>query len=96
MAEAAVLEAAQAIAAARHAHRPLEALPAELQPQDEATGYLIQRAVHELLASQLGHLVGTKIGCTSKVMQDYLGIPHPCAGGLFGRGVHDRRRFARG
>jgi 2-keto-4-pentenoate hydratase len=89
MAEDAVLAAAQAIAAARRAHRPLEALPVELQPEDEAAGYLIQRAVHEALVPELGHLVGYKIGCTSKVMQDYLGIPHPCAGGVFARGVHE-------
>ncbi|MFX5956877.1 hypothetical protein ABTF01_21005, partial [Acinetobacter baumannii] len=31
---------------------------------------------------------GHKIGCTSRVMQDYLGIPHPCAGGVFARGVY--------
>jgi 2-keto-4-pentenoate hydratase len=38
---------------------------------------------------QAGALVGYKIGCTSKVMQDYLAIPHPCAGGVFARGMHD-------
>jgi 2-keto-4-pentenoate hydratase len=85
----AVLAAAQAIAAARRAHRALEALPVELQPEHEAAGYLVQRAVHDLLAPDLGDLVGYKIGCTSKVMQDYLGIPHPCAGGVFGGGVHE-------
>lgn len=81
--------AAQAIAAARRTRTPLEALPPELQPENEAAGYRIQRAVHDLLEGELGALVGYKIGCTSKVMQDYLGIPHPCAGGVFGRGVHD-------
>jgi 2-keto-4-pentenoate hydratase len=89
MAGDAVLAAAQAIAAARRAHRALEALPVELQPEDEAAGYLVQRAVHDLLAPDLGDFVGYKIGCTSKVMQDYLGIAHPCAGGMFGRSVHE-------
>jgi 2-keto-4-pentenoate hydratase len=37
----------------------------------------------------VGPLVGYKIGCTSPVMQQYLDIPHPCAGGVFARGVHD-------
>ena len=81
--------AAQMIAAARGARRPLEALPAELQPVDEAAGYRVQRAAHELLVPELGGLVGHKIGCTSKVMQDYLGIAHPCAGGVFAGGVHE-------
>ena len=58
-------------------------------PADEAAGYQIQRAVHDLLLPQAGSLVGYKIGCTSPVMQQYLGIPHPCAGGVFERGVHD-------
>ena len=58
-------------------------------PADEAEGYRIQRAVHDLLLPQTGGLVGYKIGCTSTVMQQYLGIPHPCAGGVFARGVHD-------
>jgi 2-keto-4-pentenoate hydratase len=85
----AVQAAAQAIATARRGRTPLGALPSQLQPEDEAAGYLVQRALHDLLAPQLGHLAGYKIGCTSKVMQDYLGIPHPCAGGVFARGVHD-------
>ena len=89
MADDIVRLAAQAIASARRAHHPLQALSVELQPKDEAAGSLVQRAVHDLLAPDLGHLVGYKIGCTSKVMQDYLGIPHPCAGGVFAHGVHE-------
>src|SRR4029453_3628823 len=58
-------------------------------PQTEAEGYRIQDAVHELLAADLGALVGYKIGCTSKVMQEYLDIPHPCGGGVFAKGVFD-------
>ena len=58
-------------------------------PGDEAEGYRIQRAVHDLLLPQTGSLVGYKIGCTSAVMQQYLDIPHPCAGGVFAKGVHD-------
>jgi 2-oxo-3-hexenedioate decarboxylase/2-keto-4-pentenoate hydratase len=84
-----VPDAAQTIATARRDRTPLGALPSQLQPEDEAAGYRIQRAVHALLAPLLGDLAGYKIGCTSKVMQAYLAIPHPCAGGVFARGVHD-------
>jgi 2-keto-4-pentenoate hydratase len=45
--------------------------------------------VHDLMLPQTGSLVGYKIGCTSQVMQQYLGIPHPCGGGVFARGVHE-------
>jgi 2-keto-4-pentenoate hydratase len=84
-----ILAAAQSIATARRSHAPLATLPADLVPRDEAAGYRIQRAVHDLLLPQTGALVGYKIGCTSAVMQQYLDIPHPCAGGVFAKGVHD-------
>jgi 2-keto-4-pentenoate hydratase len=82
------LAAAAAIAAARRSRSALRALPPEIAPRDEAEGYRIQRAVHDLVLPQAGALCGYKIGCTSAVMQRYLGIPHPCAGGLFERLVH--------
>jgi len=84
-----ILAAAQVIATARRNHTPLRALSAEIAPADEAAGYRIQRTVHDLLLPQVGALVGYKIGCTSAVMQQYLGIPHPCGGGVFANGVHD-------
>lgn len=83
------IAAAQIIAGARRAGTPLPALPPELAPQDLAAGYRVQRAVHDLLLPHLGAMAGYKIGCTSAVMQQYLGIPHPCGGGVFARGVHD-------
>jgi len=84
-----ILAAAQAIATARRNHNALASLASEIAPNDEAEGYLIQRAVHDLLLPNTGSLVGYKIGCTSPVMQRYLEIPHPCGGGVFERGVHD-------
>ena len=84
-----ILAAAQIIAAARRTRAPLNSLPAELAPKDEAAGYRIQRAVHDLLLPYFGAMVGYKIGCTSAVMQQYLDIPHPCGGGVFEKGVHD-------
>ncbi len=84
-----ILAAAQMIALARRNRSPLKALPPNLVPSDEAAGYRIQRAVHDLLLPCTGPLVGYKIGCTSAVMQRYLNIPHPCGGGVFARGVHE-------
>jgi 2-keto-4-pentenoate hydratase len=83
-----ILSAANRIAVARRIRSPLAPLEADIAPDDEAEGYAVQRALHDLLLPQYGALVGYKIGCTSKVMQDYLGIPHPCSGGVFERGVH--------
>ena len=84
-----ILAAAKAIAAARRSRAPLNSLGADIAPNDEAEGYRIQRAVHDLLLPYAGAMVGYKIGCTSAVMQQYLDIPHPCAGGVFAKGVHD-------
>jgi 2-keto-4-pentenoate hydratase len=84
-----ILGAAQAIATARRNRTALAPLAGELAPDDEAEGYLIQRAVHDLMLPYTGSLVGYKIGCTSAVMQQYLDIPHPCSGGVFERVVHD-------
>jgi 2-oxo-3-hexenedioate decarboxylase/2-keto-4-pentenoate hydratase len=83
-----ILEAAKAIASARRDRRLLQPLAADIAPQNEAEGYRIQDAVHELLAADGGPLAGYKIGCTSAVMQQYIGIPHPCGGGVFAKGVH--------
>src|SRR6478736_8940165 len=84
-----ILAAARKIATARRGRNPLPALPPDQMPADEAEGYRIQRAVHDLLLPQTGALFGYKIGCTSAVMQEYLDIPHPCGGGVFAKGVHD-------
>jgi 2-keto-4-pentenoate hydratase len=83
------LAAAKAIVAARRDRTPLNSLEPEIAPKDEAEGYRIQRAVHDLLLPYFGAMVGYKIGCTSAVMQQYLDIPHPCGGGVFAKGVHD-------
>jgi 2-keto-4-pentenoate hydratase len=68
----------------------------ECRPVDVEDSMSIQEAVHELLTAH-GHgvVVGTKIGCTTKVMQEYLGMPHPCAGGIFDTTVqHGAGEFA--
>jgi len=84
-----IVAAAQLIATCRRNRIGLKALPPYTAPHDEAEGYRVQRAVHDLMLPESGALVGYKIGCTSKVMQQYLDIPHPCAGGVFARGVHE-------
>jgi 2-keto-4-pentenoate hydratase len=82
-----LLQTAKAIALARRNHAPLAAL--EHPPADETEGYQVQRALHDLLLPHAGPLVGYKVGCTSQVMQEYMGITHPCGGGVFQKSVHD-------
>jgi len=67
-----------------HPRVPIGHLPPECRPANVADSMALQDAVHELLtAAGYGRVVGTKIGCTTKVMQDYLGMTHPCAGAIF-------------
>ena len=79
---------AAAHALAEHRLHPTQndPLPSDLRPRDEIQAYAIQRALHQELQSQgLGCLAGYKIGCTTQVMQAFLDIDHPCAGGIMGQ-----------
>ncbi|HET7714339.1 MAG TPA: fumarylacetoacetate hydrolase family protein [Bauldia sp.] len=80
--------AADEIARARLEGRRLGPLHPFLRPADEAAAYAVQAALHERLEPTLGRRIGYKIGCTTPVMQEYLGIHSPCAAGVFERGVH--------
>ena len=70
----------------------LHPLPNEIRPRTEADAYAIQQELHNILAAtKIGSTVGYKIGCTTPVMQEYLGIRSPCAGGLFQPSVPYRK-----
>lgn len=71
----------------RVALRRLPVLEAGARPRDEAQAYAVQHALHAQLVPRLGRVVGHKIGCTTAVMQAFLNIPNPCAGGVFERTV---------
>jgi 2-keto-4-pentenoate hydratase len=81
---AAIAHAADRLRAARLARRRFDRLPEDCRPADEAAAYAVQDALHaSLAAAGHGALAGHKIGCTTPVMQRFLGIPNPCAGGVF-------------
>jgi 2-keto-4-pentenoate hydratase len=58
------------------------------RPADEAQAYLVQRTLHAMLTPHFGPVVGHKVGCTTPVMQAFLRILNPCAGGVYERTVH--------
>lgn len=60
------------------------------RPKTEAEGYILQGRVNSILAETLGKPCGFKIGCTTEVMQDFLGIHSPCSGEVFESTVHHR------
>jgi 2-keto-4-pentenoate hydratase len=84
-----IVQTAARIADARLSRTRLECLPDTLRPADEAAAYGVQAHLHEMLAhTRYGRRIGWKIGCTTPVMQTYLGIPNPCGAGLFEGTTH--------
>jgi 2-keto-4-pentenoate hydratase len=78
--------AARTLASARLEHRAVAPLPAGVAPGDTTAGYAVQAQLHELLsAAGEGAVAGHKIGCTTKVMREKLGIDQPCAGQIHAR-----------
>ena len=88
MTESEIEEAAHVLADARLARDRFGSLPASLCPPDEASAYRIQAALHTLLTTRgEGGYAGHKIGCTTPVMQAYLNIHNPSAGGVLEREI---------
>lgn len=83
------------ISSCRLAGRLLDDLGESARPATELDAYRVQAIVHPLLeAAGFGRQAGWKIGCTTQVMQDYLGIGNPCAGAMFQANVwHGRHTF---
>jgi 2-oxo-3-hexenedioate decarboxylase/2-keto-4-pentenoate hydratase len=76
--------AASILCRSRLSRERFDRFPDGWKPADEAEAYAIQEALHrELSGNNWGRVVGHKIGCTTKVMQAFLGIENPCAGGVF-------------
>jgi 2-keto-4-pentenoate hydratase len=74
----------------------LRPLGDDIRPATEVDAYRVQAIAHPLLeAAGFGRQIGWKIGCTTRVMQAYLGIGNPCAGGMFqARAWHGQHAFA--
>lgn len=95
-------KAVDILSVARLDAMPMEDLPIAIRPDSVARSYILQQSLNQTLtASELGRCVGYKIGCTTTVMQQYLGIEHPCAGSMFesmvrfGEGVFSARDLCR-
>lgn len=81
-------QAADLLSVGRLELKRMGGLPGPLRPRSEAEAYAIQELLHSrFIRADLGPRVGYKIGCTTAVMQKYLGIDNPCSGGVFGSTV---------
>jgi 2-keto-4-pentenoate hydratase len=84
-----VARAARILGEHRLSRRRFSALEPALRPSDEDGAYAIQDELHAMLSrAGLGPVAGHKIGCTTRVMQEFLRIPNPCAGAVFASTVY--------
>ena len=68
---------------------PFAGFPEADRPQNLNQAYDLQDALNiALTETGLGPRIGHNVGCTSKVMQEYMNINHPCSGGIFQTTLH--------
>jgi 2-oxo-3-hexenedioate decarboxylase/2-keto-4-pentenoate hydratase len=72
----------------RQQRLPFRNLPDELRPASLAEAYAAQEVYYRLAAPLYGAVGGAKIATTTKVMQQLMGITHPCGGAIFARTIH--------
>jgi 2-keto-4-pentenoate hydratase len=63
-------------------------LPDGIAPTTVAEAYAAQAALCEMWMERLGPVAGLKIATTTKVMQQLMGIDHPCMGTIFAARVY--------
>jgi 2-keto-4-pentenoate hydratase len=63
-------------------------LPEAIAPASVEDAYAVQEALCRLWAPRRGAVAGLKIATTTRVMQQLMGIDHPCAGMIFASRVH--------
>ena len=81
--------AAALLGEARLRRAPVDALPEPVRPADETGGYRIQRALRAWFAERGDPPpAGYKLGCTTPVMQEMLGLDAPVHGGVRAGDVH--------
>jgi 2-keto-4-pentenoate hydratase len=68
--------------------QPYRNLPDDLRPASIAEAYAAQEAYYRLAEPVYGAVAGAKIATTTKVMQELMGITHPCGGAIFSRTIH--------
>ena len=72
----------------RRARRNYSNIPDALRPGSIAEAYQAQEAYYRLAEPVYGPVAGVKVATTTKVMQQLMGIDHPCGGAIFQRTIH--------
>jgi 2-keto-4-pentenoate hydratase len=82
------IEAAHYVRDAHAARARYQNLPEAIAPASVAEAYAAQEALASLWADRLGPVAGLKIATTTKIMQQLMGIDHPCGGMIFATRIH--------
>jgi 2-keto-4-pentenoate hydratase len=83
-------DAAKAATFVADAHRNRAAyrnLPDDIAPKTIADAYAAQEELRKLWEPSLGPVAGLKIATTTKVMQQLMGIDHPCGGMIYAKRI---------
>jgi 2-keto-4-pentenoate hydratase len=80
--------AARFLDEAHRARARYQNLPEALAPTNFDEAYAAQEALCALWEPRLGPVAGRKIAVTTKVMQELMGIDHPCGGTIFASRIH--------
>ena len=80
--------AATFIAEAHAARADYSNLPGDLAPPTVSDAYAAQEALRDLWVSTHGAIQGLKIATTTRIMQELMGIDHPCGGMIYERRIH--------
>ncbi|MEM6495615.1 MAG: fumarylacetoacetate hydrolase family protein [Pseudomonadota bacterium] len=81
-------QAARFIADAHRARATFENLQGDLTPPSIADAYAAQEALVDIWQADYGPVAGLKIATTTKVMQELMGIDHPCGGMIYQNRIH--------
>jgi 2-keto-4-pentenoate hydratase len=73
---------------ARGMRQTYENLPESLTPASISEAYAAQEAYWRLAEPVYGPVAGVKVATTTKVMQQLMGITHPCGGAIFSKTIH--------
>lgn len=80
--------AARAIADAHAGRQAYRNLSGPLEPPSIADAYAAQEALRSIWEPIHGRVAGLKIAVTTKVMQELMGIDHPCGGMIYANNIH--------
>src|ERR1044072_6456274 len=73
---------------ARRARKNYVNLPEALKPGSIAEAYQAQEVYPRLAEPVYGPIAGVKVAVATQVMQQLMGITHPCGGAIFARTSH--------